>query len=307
MADQEIFPNPTEIRHKIGATGTFSLSNVSGDITIRAVEGEDVKVNAHWEHGGDGPLPLVVRRSEGGLHIESDQRGPGFLRGGLFGQNGSIAFDVTVPASARVEVTAVSSDIEAHGLVGEQSFKTVSGDLVVGGAGGRVSVTSVSGDIGLTAPGPVEANATTTSGDLEASAQRFDELRVKTVSGDIDVRGGFAVGREHSVESVSGDLSVEATSGLTIDVKRGLDFSKGANRPLVAGDGSARLRFRSLSGDVQLNAGGQVSDQRQSRDYQQAEPTPRTEDSLEILRALERGEIDVDEASRRLEGAGSRG
>lgn len=306
MADQETFPNPTEIRHRIGATGMFSLSNVSGDITIRAVDGDEVKVLASWEHGGDGPLPLVVRRSDGGLHIETDQRGPGFLRGGLFGQNGSINFEVAVPASARVEVTAVSSDIDAHDLVGEQSFKTVSGDLVVDGAGGRVSGTSVSGDIGLTATGGIEANATTTSGDLEASAQRFDELRVKTVSGDVVIRGGFAVGREHSVESVSGDLSVEASSGITIDVKRGLDFAKRANRPLVAGDGSARLRFRSLSGDVQLNAGRQDSDQQHTSDYQQS-GSPRGEDSLEILQALERGEIDVDEASRRLEGAGSRG
>lgn len=44
---------------------------------------------------------------------------------------------------------------------------------------------------------------------------------------------------------VSGDLSLEPASGLTVDVKRGLDMATGDGRRLVAGDGSARLRFRS--------------------------------------------------------------
>lgn len=296
MADQENFNSPAEIRHRVGAAGRFSLNNVSGDITLRGVEGEEVIVNARWEHGsGDRALPLAVRRDEGSLLVETDEQSNWFS----FRHRGAITFDVSVPFGARVEIQAVSADIDAHGLTGDQSYKTVSGDLVIDGVGGRVSATTVSGDLQLTAVRPIEVNATTTSGDIEASAPTFQPVRLRTVSGDMSVRGGFAAGPQHTVESVSGDLSLETRSGLTVDTKRGLDFTKkDNNKPMVSGDGSANLRFRSLSGDVRLSG------------FSAAQPPQPSamnrEDSLEVLRALERGEIDVDEASRRLEGAGNR-
>jgi hypothetical protein len=301
MADQENFHSPAEIRHRIGAAGRFSLNNVSGDITVRGVEGEEVIVNARWEHGGaDRALPLAVRRDEGSLLVETDEQSNWFS----FRHRGAITFDVRVPFGARVDISAVSSDIEAHGLAGEQSYKTVSGDLQIDGGGGRVSATTVSGDLQLTAVQPVEVNANTTSGDIEAIAHTFQPVRLRTVSGDMSVRGGFAAGPQHTVESVSGDLSVETTSGLTVDTKRGLDFTKKDSRPMVSGDGSANLRFRSLSGDVRLSGmqpGAGIAPQ------PVAQPQMNREDSLDVLRALERGEIDVEEASRRLEGAGNRG
>ncbi len=298
MADQENFNSPAEIRHSIGANGTFSLSNVSGDIRLRGNDGDEVVVNARWERGGDDrPLPLVVRRSETSLHVDTDEQG-GWLS---FRHSGAIGFDVSIPAGARVEINAVSADIGAHGLLGDQTYKTVSGDLVIDSCGGRVSATSVSGDVQLIATKPVEANVTTTSGDASLTAPTFQPVRLRSVSGDMNVVGGFAPGPQHTVESVSGDLTIEATTGLTVDTKRGLDFTKKDHRPIVSGDGSANLRFRSLSGDVQLSG---LSAPAASVPQ---EPPMSNEDSLDILRALERGEIDVEEASRRLEGAGSRG
>lgn len=299
MADQATFNSPAEIRQRIGANGSFSLNNVSGDIRLRGVDGDEVVVIARWEHGGgDRALPLVVRRSEGSLHIEIEE-GSGWF---TVGHRGSIGFDVSAPTGARIDIKSVSSDIGAHGLLGDQTYKTVSGDLKIDGAGGRVSATAVSGDVQLMGAQPLEANLNTTSGDVEASAPMFQPVRFRTVSGDMNVRGGFAAGSQHTVESVSGDLSIETTSGLTVDTKRGLDFTKKDNRPIVAGDGSANLRFRSLSGDVQLSGSSAVA-----APAPVALPQVTNEDSLEILRALERGEIDVEEASRRLEGAGSRG
>ena len=301
MADQESFNSPAEIRHRIGATGSFSLNEISGDIRLRGVDGDEITVVARWDGGDDRPLPLVVRRGDGSLHIDTDEKA-GWL-GGFHNRHG-INFEVSIPSGARIDIHAVSSDIEAHGLVGDQTYKTVSGDLEIDGTGGRVSATTVSGDVRLTAAQPVEVNLNSTSGDIEASAPMFQPVRMRTVSGDMDVRGGFAAGPEHTVESVSGDLSIEATTGLTVDTKRGLDFSKHNKGPMVSGDGSGHLRFRSLSGDVRLSA---VSSATPPQPPQPPQPQMTREDSLEILQALERGEIDVEEASRRLEGAGSRG
>jgi hypothetical protein len=300
MSDQETIYSPAEIRHRIGAAGSFTLNNVSGDVRVRGVAGDEVVARARWEGGGDQPLPLVVRRSQGSLHIDTEESGNWFS----WRRRGGIEFEVDVPFGARVEVQVVSSDLNIQGLTGDQAFKTVSGDIAIEDAGGRVSAQTVSGDIRVEAPQTVEVNITTTSGDVEASAQMFQAARMRTVSGDARIRGGFAEGPQHSVESVSGDLEIESTSGLTVDSRRGLDFSKKDGRPMVAGDGRASLRFRSLSGDVHLET-VTVSGATYQANVPAPEPTMSQEDSLEILRALERGEIDVEEASRRLEGAGT--
>ena len=315
MDSNEFFGSPAEIRHRIGAAGSFTLNNVSGDVRVRGTDTDEVVVRARWDHGGgDRPLPLVVRRTDSSLSIDTEERD------GWFGswKRGSIEFDVTVPTGARVEITAISADIESHRLLGDQSYRTVSGDVVVDGSGGQIAVVSVSGDIDITAVETAEVNATTTSGDIEVHAKAFDPLRLKTVSGDMNVRGAFTTGPQHTIESVSGDLSIEAFNGLTVDTKRGLDFTSKKNQaPMVSGDGAARLRFRSLSGDVRLSGAVDqtarvVPDAPQPPTPPQAPALPATpasqmsnEDSLEILRALERGEIDVEEASRRLGGAGT--
>ena len=133
MTDQETIYSPAEIRHHIGANGSFNLNNVSGDVRLHGVDGDEVVVRARWDRGGDQPLPLVVRRSASSLSVEMDDKQGWFS----FRNRGGIDFDVSVPSGARIEVQAVSSDIKADGLTGDQSYKTVSGDLSIDGAGGR--------------------------------------------------------------------------------------------------------------------------------------------------------------------------
>jgi DUF4097 and DUF4098 domain-containing protein YvlB len=313
--DEHLYESPAEIRHRIGATGTFSLTGISGDIRLKGNDGDEVIVRAQWEHGNRRrELPLNVRRTDGALHIDTDQRSGWFD----FSHHGSIEFEASVPRNARVDITSVSGDIAAHDLLGDQVYKTVSGDLLVDGTGGRVSATSVSGDVQVFARQALDASLASTSGDLETDAPMFKPLRMKTVSGDMEVRGGFDAGPQHTVESVSGDLSIDSRTGLTVETKKGLDFSKKNKEPQYVGDGSAHLRFRSLSGDLDLTGpkptrAGQawgtpapyppVAPTPPAPPEPPRPPTPSPEDSLEILRALERGEIDVDEASRRLEGA----
>ena len=310
MAQQDLFRSPAKISHRIGRAGRFSLNNVSGDIRVRGIEGDEVRVTARWDGHRDDPMPLSVNSGDGYLEIETEGK-----VGWFSFTRGSIDFQVDVPFYARVDISAVSADLEAHGLTGEQSYKTVSGDVLIDGTGGRVSAVSVSGDVTVTAIKPAEVNLTTTSGDIEAFAELFDPVRLKTVSGDMSIRGKFAQGPQHTIESVSGDLEIEAFNGLSVETKRGLDLSKKERRPMVTGDGRANLRFRSLSGDVRLSGAspaqstpGSWQGAAQSEPEQLEQQEHMTEeDSLEVLRALERGEISVEEATRRLEGASSRG
>ena len=307
MTDDRTYTSPAEIRHRIGPSGTFSLNNIAGDVAIRGTQSDEVVAIARAGSGGD-ELPLVVRRGDDSLHIETDEKS-GWLG---FRQRGSVDFDISVPVGARIEINGVSSDVNVRGLFGEQNIRSVSGDLSVEAGGGRVGLTTVSGDALVTADGPVELNATTTSGDIQASSPRFEALRLRTVSGDMILNGSFAAGTQHVAESVSGDLSVEASGGLTVDTKKGLDFTKKESRPVVVGDGTANLKFRTLSGDLHVSDTGSGMSAAPPATTPSAPQAPRvdvesTEESMDILRALERGEIDVEEASRRLEGAGHRG
>lgn len=320
MTDQEHFGDPARITHIIGANGSFSLHNVAGDVSVRGVEGEEARVIATSSRGNKDRLPLTVRRTEGGLHIEIDQRSFQLFRGSRGGD--SVEFECEVPSGARVEINGVSSDLTIAGLGGEQTLRTVSGDIEISGKGGRISLTTVSGDVALVADQPVAANLTTTSGDVEVAAPMLTDLQLRSVSGDAEIRAGFAPGPEHTVESVSGDLTVQSLNGLTIHAKRGMDSMAAANgRQRVFGDGAAHLRFRSLSGDLEFV--GAVKASTIAAPVAPEAPTPPAaplppappappafeprESSIDVLRALERGEIDVDEATRRLEGAANNG
>ena len=296
MTDQQ-FTDPAEIRHPIGGSGSFTLNNISGDIRVRGADTDEAVVVARSSRGRQEWLPIAVRKAEGMLSIDIENKGPffGWGRG-----RADVEFDITLPRGARVDITAVSADIQATGLVGEQSYKTVSGDVALERVGGRISLTSVSGDVRLEGTQLVEPRAGTTSGDLEITAPNLRAMQLRTVSGDAQVRGGFDTGALHTIETVSGDVDIESTSGLTVEVRKGIDLGGGLKQRVV-GDGAARLRFRSLSGDLHVMG---VGGERGVKDQPFAAPQP---NSLEILQALERGEIDIEEAQRRLEGAGSRG
>jgi len=309
MTDNVHYPDPAEIRHRIGPNGTFSLNNVSGDISLRGTDSDEVVVIARSDRGHDDRLPLVVLRAEGSLSIELEQRGP--FPFGLGWRNvPGVEFEIALPLGARVDVNSVSSDIEVTRLVGEQTYKSVSGDVKLTGVGGRISLTTVSGDAELRAEDPLEAEVNSTSGDLEVSGPLLRAARLRTVSGDVELRGAFDPGQMHTIETVSGDVDIESSSGLTVEVRKGIDLGGGLKQRVV-GDGAARLRFRSLSGDLRVAGIGADRGVKNIPFEMPAPPAPPkppaapAPDSLEILRALERGEIDIEEAQRRLEGAGS--
>ena len=368
MDNQQGYPDPTEIRHTIGANGQLTINNVSGSVELRAVDGDEAVVNVRSEHGRADWLPLTVRQSDGALAIDVEKRSPFGMFGSFFGVNDGLDFEVTVPRAARVAINTVSADVKAHLLSGEQTYKTVSGDIEIDPEGGRINVTTVSGDIEARASEPAEMNVNSTSGDVTVRGPMLNQFEARTVSGDIDLEAGLAAGPLHTIETVSGDLSIESPTGVTLEVKGGMGLRHGGSRGYVAGDGSAQVRFRTLSGDYHV-AGAKETYQDEGEEWHgrqhrhgrherslerrlerqvqrmargmgpdfdfppvpgrppmppvpptppmgsgargpgyQAQPVaapnqPTPQDQLEILRALERGEIDVDEAARRLQEA----
>jgi DUF4097 and DUF4098 domain-containing protein YvlB len=295
----------TEIRHAIGRDGTLELRTVSGRVRLNGGDGEEAVVTARAD--SSVLRELAVDRGHGRLMVQPDRLGVGLLRRQSFG----IDFDVSLPRGARVDIKGVSADVSARDLTGEQEYKTVSGDLHLANTGGRLTLQTVSGDVRLEGGHRLELGAMTTSGDVQVEAEQIDYLRVRTVSGDVRLATRLGDGPRHVVETVSGDLTLRSAGGVTVERSRAIDIGRSGRQPIVIGDGSASLSFRSMSGDARVSgpttgaaasmAAGPTSEATQPPSAATAASAAPAADRLDVLRALERGEIDVDEAARRLE------
>jgi hypothetical protein len=165
--------------------------------------------------------------------------------------------------------------------------------------------------------------ARTVSGDLAVRAGVLTEVFAATTSGDLAIAGELAPDGTHKVETVSGDAVLALAGGARIEVSTvtGDVSADGPHRTertdgqrvIVVGDGRATLVVRTMSGDVHVAKAKGLDirvDAAPSPAAAQPEPASPSdaaiaaayEDArLTILKQLERGEIDVTEAGRRLE------
>lgn len=338
------FSRVQEIQHAIGERGHIGLRVTSPDVEMRAIDGDTATVRVTFEIRAASEaqadevferMKFQVEESRGWLEVAEPKDGIGgvgalvrLFTGGEGAADARVEIDA--PGAADVWVNGVSSDLTSIGFRGLQEYRTVSGDMVLDRVGGDIRIRGVSSDISLRAELELPSlEIETVSGDVSAFAPAVGQLRVVTVSGDVDLETTLGDGPEHRVETVSGDLSVGTHGGLTLEV-RGLSSdahirlphrSEGSRdrRRYVIGDGGPDLLFSSMSGDVEV---------RQPRRSLPTPPRPATppaavpaspmtpptppsptandQAQLDVLRALERGEIDVDEATRRLAGEGRR-
>lgn len=327
------FARTQEISHEIGAGGRFSLRVTSSDVELREVSGTAARVRVEFDIRASSEAEadetferaqFRVRKADGLLEVAEPKRTE--LGGGSIarllgvGGKGEARVVAELPAEAGLAYGGVSADLMAIGLIGPQQYTTVSGDLVLSEAAGAIRISGVSGDISLRGVGPIALKANTVSGDISAFAPRLEETRLVTVSGDIELEGSLAEGGDHRMETVSGDLSLGAVDGLTLEV-RGLSTdvhvsvphrSEGSRdrRRYVIGEGGPGVVFSSMSGDVSVGPARRFESGRFDVPAPPRAPAPPTppppldeEAQLVILRALEAGEIDVDEATRRLSGS----
>jgi len=329
------FVRTQEVEHAIGADGRFVLRVTSPDVELRSIEGDVARVRVEFEirvasdaHADEAfdAVAFNVHRGPGVLELTEPKRGSSGLGtiAGILGIGSSrveARVVAEIPRHASVSFQGVSADLVAIGLRGTQEYRTVSGDLVLNELGGSITLNGVSSDISLRADEPISLRANTVSGDLSIVAPRFEEARVVTVSGDVELEGDLGRDLPHRLETVSGDLSLGVVGGLTLEV-RGLSSdvhvgvahrSEGSRdrRRYVIGDG-ASIQFSSMSGDVHVRAARRVAPPASSTPPMPPTP-PRPsrqlgdDEQLEVLRALERGEINIEEAQRRLAGENTDG
>jgi hypothetical protein len=319
------FVRSQAISHAVGERGRVSLKVTSADVQLSAAPGGDATIRATFEIKAASEeeadrifeqVRLRVRRSSGELAVEEpDVTGSVISRIFGSGTHGDLDVEAKVPAGVELRLSGVSADMEVGGMRGDQRYNTVTGDLSISEAGGRVRLHTVSGDATLRATEPLAVEAQGVSGDLSVIAPQLQSLRASTVSGDVEVEGELLAGGDFRVETVSGDLVVGLVGSATFEV-RGLSTEvhseldhrlegRSDRRRLIVGSGGPTLVFNSMSGDVAVRRPRRVSAAPVSPTATPPRPAAAVPDAaaqLHVLQALERGEIDVDEATRRLAG-----
>ena len=313
------------IDHPIGEHGSVSLELSEGDIQIRGVPGGDAHVRATFEIRASSDadadrlfeaIQLRVTRASGELRMAEPGSDPtlGTMISRILGISGhaEVTVEAEVPANARLKLTSVSADTEVTGTHGEQRYNAVSGDLQLRDVGGSVRLETVSGDATIRANRPLAAHAQAVSGDVSITAPMLRSLKANTVSGDVELEAELDARGDFRVDTVSGDLVVgllgDATfevHGISTDVSCELDHrleGQVDRRRLIIGRGGPRLVFNSMSGDVDVRRPRRIVVVEKGTAPAPAPSVPDQATQLEVLRALERGEIDVDEATRRLAG-----
>ena len=201
----------------VGRSPHLVIDNFSGSITVRAGEGDEIRVMAvkHAPRSSDlDRIEVDVRPREGGLSIVT--RNPNRL------MNSWVRLEVVAPAGTSYDLHTSSGSVEVTGLKGGGKAETSSG---------RVTARDLSGTVGLH----------TSSGSM--SVQTFDgDLNLHVSSGSIDVK------------AMKGNLDAHTSSG-SIDVidARGwvrLETSSGSIE--YAGSPAGDCSFKTGSGSIDL-------------------------------------------------------
>lgn len=244
---------------RLGRNGRLELDNLSGDVEVTGVGGDDVKIVA--TKLVRSPNEATARTALDAMHIEVTER-PGLVsvsarptRGRSGGAE--VNYVITVPAGTSLSLKSVSGDVTVSKVSGDVQLNSLSGDVVVKDAKPRiVTVESVSGDVSLEQVSGERVNVNVISGDVVlsgplASTGRYD---LRSHSGDVQVILEGNPGFELEAGSFSGDVSSEFALTLRGAVRSSFSGNRGPGRNSdirgTANDGGALLSLHSFSGDI---------------------------------------------------------
>jgi hypothetical protein len=300
------------LEHVIGPAGELTVRLYAGELEIRAVDGDVVRIRDL--DGRDLGERFTIEATDGRLAVRPRDR---FLLdfGLIFGgADRGARLAVEAPRGARLNVDTASAEIHATGLAGEQRYRTASGEIQLDDVSGSVGVEAVSGDLRVRVDGEAAVTGRSVSGDVRVGGGRLRSVELSTTSGDVELQSELAGPGPFGVQTVSGDVTVASRGPLRVEAKTVTgDVSSDAphrretvqgQRIVIVGEGEARgtpFSFKSISGDLRVRrAGAGPAAAPAGEEPAAAEPDERATLRLAILRELEAGTIDVEAAAARL-------
>ena len=268
----------------MSANGTLDVSNVSGEVTIRAWDRPEVQVKGEigddqkLEFSADGEHTRIEVHSEHDRHDDDDAD-----------------LEIRVPSTSRVRANTISANLNVTGMTNELELQSVSGDIDTEVFGADVTVETISGSIEVAGHhqsaemhlGVVsgdawvrdvdgDVTARTISGDLNIRAGKLRRARIDTTSGDVHVQASLEPDARFEVDSTSGDLQLELCGKPEGDYEL-TSFSgdimaydrhgepRNEHGPtselrFTLGKGGALVRVDSLSGEITLDDCGSRKD-----------------------------------------------
>jgi hypothetical protein len=297
----------TTLEHQVGPRGRFTLRQSSGDVAIRGVEGGSIRVRS--KDGRDLQELFKVEVGDGVVELRQIERlGIGLQ---ILSRREGADLAIEVPHGATVSIDTQSADVQASDLSGAKSFKSASGEITLARLAGAVEVETVSGEIEVEGQAPIDLAARSVSGDVQVRVPTIRRLELATTSGDIRLDAQLTGDGPFNVRSISGDATIVGRSGFRVEAESitgDLSSDLPSRREsipgravLTVGRPGPTLTVRSVSGDFPVAAPRdaatlEIAPQEDAPDA----PEPAEDTRMEILRALERGDITVAEATERL-------
>ncbi|HEX8919655.1 MAG TPA: DUF4097 family beta strand repeat-containing protein [Chloroflexota bacterium] len=320
----------------VGPASELVVNTISGSVDIQGRDQHAIHMGATKRGSAQAVANTRVEYQQSGNRVQVQTKGE---KGGLLNLARNISavdYILTVPRDCRVRVETVSAEVRTRDLDHGVRIQTVSGEVTVKNVSGESQVTTVSGDAtAQNVSGTLSLR--TTSGDASVRGSQLSHFNLNSVSGDFAIETPLDVGQHYLARTVSGDLQLRlpSNSGATVQM-RTVSGNVSSEIPadiLRAGKrnwqgringGGATLEMNSVSGDLRiLRSNGSSStiastsaqtgsffppaQGQESADLPGVVPEPAAaavdsalSSTSEVLQALERGDISVEEALDRL-------
>jgi len=233
---------------KLGPSGSLSLGNISGDITVTRGNGPDTTVEivktARGRDVADAKelLQLVTvdaTERNGRAEVKAQYpSGDDMRRRNRRGVNVNVTYIVTAPAGIRVSAESISGNVRITDIKGDVSATTISGDVKITGGhvgiaktiSGSVEVvdaqidgplesSSVSGDVTLRRVTARRVEAGSVSGDIRLEDVQSERVSAHTTSAGISLTGTLLKNGRYELKGFSGDVRLELSgnTGFELD------------------------------------------------------------------------------------------
>ena len=247
----------------VGDAPGLEIDNFAGSVTVRAGEGDTIRVVATKRATRRSDLDRIqVEMSErdGGLVIKT-QKSSGLNRAW-------VELEITTPTRTRLELHSGSGSVDVRGLRGDAKVVSGSGSLTIADMTGDVDVHSGSGSLAIAnVTGRIEADSG--SGSMTI-VNVTGEIGAHCGSGGIDVRQaagparlGTASGSIDYQGTPQGDCRYETTSGsvrlvLPADLNMEVDLSTGSGSVNVDYAVDGRVTRRAVKGTIGVGNEGKI-------------------------------------------------